>query len=103
MRLGSAGLGLLLFVSAGSLAQPPAAADPAARQQAASDVLPDTPGTGPYPAIKEVDPSLPDHVVYRPRDLAALGGRKLGILVWGNGGCRDDGASARQHLAEIAS
>lgn len=65
--------------------------------------LPDTEGTGPYKALKEVDPGLPDHVVYRPRDLSSLHGKKLGVLVWGNGGCSDDGASGRQHLAEIAS
>lgn len=67
------------------------------------DARPDTPGTGPFAAIKEVDPSLPDHVVYRPADLGKLGGRKLGVLVWGNGGCAADGASARFHLLEIAS
>jgi len=42
-------------------------------------------------------------VVYRPRDLDRLGKQKLAILVWGNGGCTEDGASARQHLLEIAS
>ncbi|QYE36714.1 hypothetical protein KZX46_07300 [Polymorphobacter sp. PAMC 29334] len=71
--------------------------------RAAADAMPDTPGTGPYPAIKTVEPGLPDHVVYLPADPAKLGSRKLGVLVWGNGGCSDDAASARQHLAEIAS
>src|SRR5690606_7117709 len=47
--------------------------------------------------------SLPDHVIYRPRDLAALGDRKLGLMAWGNGSCTDDGASSRFHLLEIAS
>lgn len=74
-----------------------------AESRAAFAKMPDTPGAGPYPAVKEVDSSLPDHVVYRPRDLAALKGKKLAVLVWGNGGCRDDGASARHHLAQIAS
>lgn len=74
-----------------------------AESRAAFAKMPDTPGTGPYPALKEVDPTLPDHVIYRPRDLAALKGNKLAVLVWGNGGCRDDGASARHHLAQIAS
>lgn len=73
------------------------------RAEAENDAMPDTPGTGPYGALKEEDPTLPDHVVYRPRDLAALHGEKLGILAWGNGGCGDDGANVRQHLAEIAS
>ena len=61
------------------------------------------PGSGPYGAMMEVDPGLANHVVYRPADLTALGKRKLGVLAWGNGGCRDDGASARHHLLEIAS
>ncbi|MBU6267882.1 MAG: hypothetical protein KGN34_10100 [Sphingomonadales bacterium] len=62
--------------------------------------MPNGPGSGPYPAVMETDPTLPNHVVYRPAMLPAA---KLGVLVWGNGGCRDDGASARQHLLEIAS
>lgn len=67
------------------------------------DAIPDTPGTGPYPAIKEEVASLPDHVVYRPADLAGLGDRKLGLYVFGNGACSNDGASSRLHLLEIAS
>ncbi|HEX7693590.1 MAG TPA: hypothetical protein VF409_03825 [Sphingomonas sp.] len=66
--------------------------------------MPDTSGTGPYAAIKEIPATLPDHVLYRPSDLAPFGPKKkLGILVWGNGGCSADGASARLHLEEIAS
>src|SRR5687768_226299 len=65
--------------------------------------IPDTPGSGPYPALMEVDPALPDHVVYRPADLSRVGEGKLGVFVWGNGACADDGASARLHLSEIAS
>jgi hypothetical protein len=70
------------------------------RQQ---NALPDTPGTGPYPAVKEVDPRLPGQVIYRPAELAALGPAKLGVYAFGNGGCTDDGASARLHLLEVAS
>ena len=47
--------------------------------------------------------SLPDHVVYRPAKLEALGALKLGVYVFGNGGCVDDAASSRLHLLEIAS
>jgi hypothetical protein len=42
-------------------------------------------------------------VVYRPADLSALNDTKLGVYAFGNGGCSDDGASARLHLLEIAS
>jgi len=60
-------------------------------------------GSGPYPAIMEVDPSLPRHVIYRPENFAGMKGKKLGIYVWGNGACTDDAASVRNHLMEIAS
>lgn len=65
--------------------------------------VPDTKGTGPFPALKEEVASLPNHVVYRPADLSKLETTKLGVLAWGNGGCSDDGASSRHHLLEIAS
>ena len=79
-----------------------AAAAPAQRPPDTS-ALPDTPGTGPFPAMKEEVASLPAHVVYRPRDLASLGTLKLGVVAWGNGGCSDDGASTRFPLLELAS
>jgi hypothetical protein len=65
--------------------------------------MPDTVGTGKYPALKEEVAALPNHVIYRPADLAKLGKEKLGVLAWGNGGCSADGAGGRLHLAEIAS
>lgn len=67
------------------------------------NALPDTPGTGPFPALKEIDPGLPDQVVYRPADLAALGDTKLGVYAFGNGACSNDAASSRLHLLQIAS
>jgi len=60
-------------------------------------------GSGTYPAIFEERPELPDHVVYRPANLGALRRAKLGIYVFGNGGCSADGTSSRNHLLEIAS
>jgi hypothetical protein len=87
-------LAALVFVSTAAAA---------AQQPAERPVQPDTPGTGRFPAIKEEVASLPAHVVYRPKDLAALGPLKLGVVAWGNGGCSDDGASSRLHLLEIAS
>jgi predicted acyl esterase len=75
----------------------------AAAQRARLDAIPDTPGTGQYPALKEEVASLPDHVVYRPADLGKLGRRKLGLYIFGNGACSNDGASSRLHLLEIAS
>lgn len=93
------------ILSATALAQNAPAPDPDAfrRAQEEFNKVPNTPGDGPYPATLEVDPRLPGHVVYRPADLSAFGTRKLPILIWGNGGCADDGAAHRLHLAEIAS
>jgi hypothetical protein len=82
---------------------PPPVDAAAAERQAAINRRPDMPGTGLYPAMKEEVPSLPRHVVYRPKDLASLGRTKLGVVAWGNGGCSEDGASSRFHLLEIAS
>ena len=42
---------------------------------------PDTPGTGSYPAMKEEVVSLPDHVVYRPVNIAAMCSLKMGSCV----------------------
>ena len=93
----------LAFAQAG--AAPPA--DERARAMAEmrdrQNATPDTPGTGAYPALKETVASLPNHVIYRPADLDKLGERRLGVYVFGNGACSDDGASARLHLLEIAS
>ena len=95
------------WVAAQAPAPPPGAPpfDRAAMEaeMAAYNKLPDTVGTGKYPALKEMVPSLPDHVIYRPADLSKLGNLKLGVLAWGNGGCAKDGAGSRLHLAEIAS
>jgi hypothetical protein len=79
------------------------ASNVSAQPDNAGNSLPDNVGSGAWPAIKEEVASLPQHVVYRPRDLAALGEQKLGVVAWGNGGCSDDGASSRFHLLELAS
>ena len=96
----------LLGTSMGAAAAEPVdprAREAAAQAQAERDRLPDSPGTGKYPAMKEEVASLPNHVIYRPAQLAGLGAKKLGVYLFGNGGCSIDGASARFHLLEIAS
>ncbi len=72
-------------------------------ERARHDRMPDTVGTGRFPAMKEEAASLPNHVLYRPANLAGLGGTKLGVYLFGNGACVDDGASSRLHLLEVAS
>ena len=80
----------LMFAAAPLAAQQAVAPPPVDEARAAYNAMPNGPGTGPYPALMEVDSGLANHVVYRPADLSGLGKRKLGVLVWGNGGCRDD-------------
>jgi dienelactone hydrolase len=85
----------------------PISPDAALRQDAAAQLplrysMPDTPGTGPYPSMRGIDPAFPGHVIYRPRDLSAVA-RPLPVLLFGNGGCSADGAAARGFLGEIAS
>ncbi|MFK4873497.1 hypothetical protein [Novosphingobium sp. ZW T3_23] len=67
------------------------------------NLTPELRGSGPYPARMELDLALPNATIYRPADMSTLGSKKLGVLIWGNGGCSNDGASARAHLAQIAS
>ena len=98
--------GALVLMHGTSWAQSAQQPSPEALQQMreaeARNRIPDTKGTGPFPAVKQEVPSLPQHVVYWPRDLKKVP-LKLGVLVWGNGACSDDGASSRMHLLEIAS
>jgi dienelactone hydrolase len=97
--IGLAGACALVLGQSSALAQ---GAD-FAQLQAEWDKLPDTPGDGPYPALMEIDPTLGDYVVYRPADLSPFRPGGLGVFVWGNGACVDDGASSRLHLLEVAS
>ena len=101
-------IGTMTMAVGSAFAQAPATTaqfDPAAMRAAmeAFQKVPDSVGTGKYPAIKQMLPSLPNHVIYQPKDLSALGADKLGVVAWGNGGCSADGAGGRLHLEEIAS
>ena len=98
-----AGLLVQLAICGASSAQPAGPPPDVQKAMEAYRKLPDTPGTGPFGAMKAVDPAFPGHVVYRPADLGKLGGRRLPIVLWGNGGCSDDGAAERLFLEEIAS
>jgi len=64
--------------------------------------FPDTTGSGTYPATYAMAQNGMEAVVYQPKDLSLVKG-KLGVYVWGNGGCGYDATSARFHLIEIAS
>jgi hypothetical protein len=92
--------GLWLAVSVVAHGAAPAATD---MTDARRNAVPDTPGTGRFPALKETDPRLPGQVIYRPANLAAMGNTKLGVYAFGNGACTDDAAHTRLHLLEVAS
>ena len=62
-----------------------------------------TTGSGPYKAVMEMDPGLPDHTIYRPEDLSALNGANLPLVVWGNGACVNAGNSFSNFLTDISS
>lgn len=57
-------------------------------------------GRGPTPAIAESWSDAPGYTVYRP---ARLPRARMPLVLWGNGGCRDNGLSASHFLREIAS
>lgn len=59
-------------------------------------------GSGSYEAVMTTDPSLPDHTLYRPRDLEAIDG-VLPVVSFGNGACINVGSMYRILLGEIAS
>lgn len=49
--------------------------------------------------VMAMDPGLALHTLYYPRQPK----EKLGIVVWGNGGCLNDGGNYRDLLGEVAS
>lgn len=93
-----------LALAAMAVALPVRAAEPAAEiTDEVRNQIPDTPGTGRFPALKETDPGLPGQAIFRPADLDKLGNTKLGIYAFGNGACTDDAGHTRLHLLEVAS
>jgi uncharacterized protein len=57
-------------------------------------------GTGKWPAVAEAREDLRSHTFYHPQQMP---GTPLPILIWGNGGCSDNGLSHSIFLREIAS
>ena len=62
-------------------------------------------GSGPFtPAIVEGEPGLPNHTIYRPKDLSPFGKSNLmPVLAWGNGACSSSSRMHANFLAEVAS
>jgi hypothetical protein len=60
-----------------------------------------TQGSGRYAAKYAMDPGLPNHTVYAPASPPK--GIKMPVMVFGNGGCINNGAMFANFLTEIAS
>lgn len=56
---------------------------------------------GPYRVVMEMDPSLPDHTLYRPENLSE--GQPLPLVAYGAGACLNVGNLTPQFLGELAS
>jgi dienelactone hydrolase len=57
-------------------------------------------GTGAFPAVAEYLEAMPNHAIYRPNTLPR---GKMPVVLWGNGGCRDNSLSAAAFLREVSS
>ncbi|WP_333839109.1 hypothetical protein [Novosphingobium sp.] len=57
-------------------------------------------GSGPWPAVAEAHSDAPGYTIYLP---ARPPRGKLPLVLWGNGGCRNNGVSVSHFLREIAS
>ncbi|MFM5931440.1 MAG: hypothetical protein ACKOPQ_11065 [Novosphingobium sp.] len=64
--------------------------------------LPALAATGPFPTVREVDPSLRYHVLFRPVTAKASRIRHP-VVVFAGGGCRNAGARFSELLGELAS
>ncbi|WP_240624593.1 CocE/NonD family hydrolase [Aurantiacibacter odishensis] len=60
----------------------------------------DAGGSGPHPAIAQAREDAPGYTIYRP---ATLPDEPMPVVLWGNGGCRDNGLSASHALRDFAS
>lgn len=90
---------LLLIVAPGNFLNAAERPEPA---PAETSVPATTPlGSGPYPAIMEVDQTLTTHTLYHPAELSGAG--ILPVVLWANGACWNAGNSFRWFLSDIAS
>ncbi|MCR5312312.1 MAG: alpha/beta hydrolase [Bacteroidaceae bacterium] len=62
-------------------------------------------GSGMFSAIAVKEKSLPDYVVYRPKDISLASDRekKLPVLIWANGACMDTPIDYERMLIDVAS
>ncbi|MBI1360539.1 MAG: alpha/beta hydrolase [Alphaproteobacteria bacterium] len=99
---------LAFLLAAGGLAaaaQTPPAVTPSTSLAPPPDAPPPKPQPpGPYPVSIVAEPTLMTHTVYRPTDLRPFTpGKRLPIVVWGNGACSNAGLLFQTFLTQIAS
>lgn len=58
---------------------------------------------GPYKVTSEGAAGSPQHIVYRPADLASFKKESLPAMVWGNGGCAIDSTRYGGFITTVAS
>lgn len=92
----SLGAALLASVFAGSAA----AQNPPSASSGAPVPIPDL--SGPFAVVMEMDPSLPEHTIYRLADMDAASG-PMPVVAYGAGGCFNGGNVTPQFLGELAS
>jgi hypothetical protein len=104
--LAAASAGVGADVAGAAPAAPIAPAAPATPTAPAAPAVPAAPAQGAplrlHPTVVEEDPSLPDHTIYRPTDLAAVG-HELPIIAWGNGICLGNGIMYKDWLQPLSS
>src|SRR5688572_29377741 len=79
---------------------PVAVAQPPADPPQPVGVIGASTGTGLHTAVAESFASMRHHTVYRP---ANMPNERLPLILWGNGGCRDNGLNNGAFLREVAS
>lgn len=98
-----AGAGLAATAGAQAPARP--MSDPNAPSSVLGPVLPPgvigaPAGTGHWPAVAEARAAAKGYTLYHP---ARMPPERLPLVLWGNGGCKDNGLSASHFLREVAS
>lgn len=59
-----------------------------------------TGGTGPYPATAATVKTMPQNTLFLPKEMS---GKKLPVVLWGNGGCKKNALAYGEFLRDIAS
>lgn len=87
---------LIIFLSGGNIG----IAQPDNDTVAPPGLIGEPDGNGQWPAVAQTRADLRTHTLYRPLDLPD---NPMPVLLWGNGGCSDNGLGHSYFLREVAS